>query len=176
MNSILDGPNPRLTNMKRRVFLTGISTVALMAAGRSWQVAFGQSALTDQQTATLLRMARDIFPHDTLSEEPYQAVVGQLRAAAGDAGTYDLLSSGLDALDEAAGRNWVDLPEAGRITVLKSIQGTPFFITVRMTALFGLYGNPAIWPAFGYEGASYKQGGYLFRGFNDLEWLPEPES
>ena len=26
----------------------------------------------------------------------------------------------------------------------------------------------------GYEGASFDKGGYINRGFNDLDWLPEP--
>jgi hypothetical protein len=26
----------------------------------------------------------------------------------------------------------------------------------------------------GYEGPSFDKGGYLNRGFNDLDWLPDP--
>ena len=26
----------------------------------------------------------------------------------------------------------------------------------------------------GYEGTSFDKGGYVNRGFNDLDWLPEP--
>ena len=32
----------------------------------------------------------------------------------------------------------------------------------------------ALWPKFGYEGSSFEHGGYLHRGFNDLDWLPDP--
>ncbi|TIP32839.1 MAG: gluconate 2-dehydrogenase subunit 3 family protein, partial [Mesorhizobium sp.] len=28
-----------------------------------------------------------------------------------------------------------------------------------------------LWPIFGYEGESYSKGGYITRGFNDIEWL-----
>jgi hypothetical protein len=31
-----------------------------------------------------------------------------------------------------------------------------------------------VWAALGYEGSSYDKGGYINRGFNDLNWLPEP--
>ncbi len=31
-----------------------------------------------------------------------------------------------------------------------------------------------MWKVFGYEGEAFSQGGYLHRGFNDLNWLPEP--
>jgi hypothetical protein len=31
-----------------------------------------------------------------------------------------------------------------------------------------------VWDLLGYEGPSFDKGGYLHRGFNDLDWLPEP--
>ncbi|NKB42721.1 MAG: hypothetical protein GKS03_00445 [Alphaproteobacteria bacterium] len=162
--------------MKRRTFLAGSSvlTIATLALPQ-YPVRAGEP-FTDAQSAALLRMVKDIFPHDALSDEPYQAVVGQLTGAAADPNMLAMLRDGLTALDAAAEGAWIDRGEADRITALKTVESTPFFITVRVTSLFGLYGNPAIWPAFGYEGASYEQGGYLFRGFDDLDWLPEPLS
>ena len=35
----------------------------------------------------------------------------------------------------------------------------------------GYSGNPALFPLFGYEGSSVEKGGYLARGYNDLDWL-----
>ena len=35
-----------------------------------------------------------------------------------------------------------------------------------------LYNQTEIWPKFGYEGSSAEHGGYLHRGFNDIDWLP----
>ena len=37
-----------------------------------------------------------------------------------------------------------------------------------------LYNDKEVWDILGYEGASYDKGGYINRGFNDLDWLPEP--
>ncbi len=37
----------------------------------------------------------------------------------------------------------------------------------------GLYDNKAVWPLFGYEGSSWEKGGYLNRGFNDIDWLDQ---
>ena len=162
--------------MRRRFFLTTASVLALSGLNGPWRAAFGQAALTDDQSAALLRLVRDIFPHDSLNDEPYEAVVAQLQAAAANTETHDLLSTGLTNLNDMVDGNWVAQDEATRVGALTEIQSTPFFITVRVTALYGLYGNPAIFPAFGYEGESYSEGGYLFRGFDDLDWLPEPLS
>ena len=38
-----------------------------------------------------------------------------------------------------------------------------------------IYSDPQTWKLLGYEGPSFAQGGYIDRGFNDLDWLPDPE-
>jgi hypothetical protein len=38
-----------------------------------------------------------------------------------------------------------------------------------------IYSDPQTWKLLGYEGPSFAQGGYVKRGFNDLDWLPDPE-
>ena len=49
-----------------------------------------------------------------------------------------------------------------------------FFSSVHGTGLVALYNNHDVWELLGYEGPSYDKGGYIDRGFNDLDWLPEP--
>jgi len=36
-----------------------------------------------------------------------------------------------------------------------------------------LYNQHDVWTKLGYEGPSWEKGGYLERGFNDIDWLPE---
>jgi hypothetical protein len=162
--------------MKRRTFLSGTSVVAISMLARPWRLALASEQLTDAHASTLLRMVKDIFPHDMLNDDPYLAVVSQLKGASADPDMSAMLVSGMANLDAAGEGRWADRDSMQRVADLGAIETTPFFITVRVTALFGLYGNPGIWSAFGYEGASYEQGGYLFRGFDDLDWLPEPLS
>jgi hypothetical protein len=56
----------------------------------------------------------------------------------------------------------------GKTAALKSAEETPFFQRLRSDFVVYFYRNPAIWPLFGYEGASNDQGGYLHRGFNEI--------
>ena len=51
---------------------------------------------------------------------------------------------------------------------------TDFFGFIRRTTVLNLYNHADVWNALGYEGASFDKGGYINRGFNDLDWLPEP--
>jgi hypothetical protein len=55
--------------------------------------------------------------------------------------------------------------------VLRGIEGKPFFEAVRSDLVVSLYNQPDIWPIFGYEGESYSKGGYIRRGFDDIDWI-----
>ena len=46
---------------------------------------------------------------------------------------------------------------------------------MRSTAVVEVYSDERDLAAVGYEGPSFDQGGYLNRGFDDLDWLPDPE-
>jgi hypothetical protein len=85
-----------------------------------------------------------------------------------------MLSAGVANLDHLAKGKFSAQPAADQIIALKKIQETPFFEKVRSTEMVSLYNNEDVWKAFGYQGASYRFGGYLHHGFNDLNWLPEP--
>ena len=45
---------------------------------------------------------------------------------------------------------------------------------VRAKTILTLYNDPEVWELLGWEGASYSKGGYVSRGFADLDWLPDP--
>jgi hypothetical protein len=62
--------------------------------------------------------------------------------------------------------------EADRVVVLRGVEQTPFFKKVRSDLVVSLYNQEAIWPKFGYEGSSADKGGYIHRGFDDIDWLP----
>lgn len=134
-------------------------------------------ALTPESMATLIQMARDIYPHDRLSEQFYvQAVAAHDEKAAGDKDFKRMLEEGVAGLDIAAqgkgATRYVDLGwEADRVAILRNIESSPFFQTVRGGLVTGIYNNQAVWPLFGYEGESASKGGYLNRGFDDIDWV-----
>jgi hypothetical protein len=71
------------------------------------------------------------------------------------------------------GAEFAAAAEAVRVEKLRSIEPSAFFQSVRMKTLLVLYNNPIAFAHFGYEGEAFSKGGYLFRGFNDLKWLPD---
>ncbi len=87
-----------------------------------------------------------------------------------------MMEKGVAGLDVAAqgkgAARYVDLGwEADRVAILRNIESSPFFQTVRGGLVTGIYNNQAVWPLFGYEGESASKGGYLNRGFDDIDWV-----
>lgn len=128
----------------------------------------------------LLRMAKDIYPHDDfLDDKPYLDVVNStIKEAQGDTALKKMLVDGIDNLNKSSqqihGKPYVDVPSYGsREALLRSVELTDFFQKIRGGLLFGLYNNKALFPKFGYEGSSWEEGGYIDRGFSDMTWLPE---
>ncbi len=166
--------------MNRRQFLqsSGLAAGATVAAtsGAAAQ-GMGLKALDDHSGRTLLKMTRDLYPHDTLADLYYMVVVEVLDAeAAGNDDTAGLIKDGVAKLDGAMGVNFVDLSEGNRLAVLEAMESDPFFQKVRGTTVVALYNDPLVWRHFGYEGPSFEYGGYIDRGFDDLRWVGEPSA
>jgi hypothetical protein len=122
--------------------------------------------LSEHALETTLRVARVMFPHDMLPDIAYAKVVTALEPEP------ETIEQGVAALDE--GTPFLELDEAAQLARLTETEGSDYFELVRSTAVVELYDNPLVWKAFGYEGPSVHLGGYINRGFDDLDWLPDP--
>jgi hypothetical protein len=171
----------QLESARRDFLRAGGSLFALslvLGSGLSSYPRTAQSAplkvLGDADARALLAMARTLFPHDGLDDSYYMPVVQSVDAkAAGDAKARSMVTDGIGKLNSAAGKPFADLPEQSRVNVLKTMEKSDFFQTVYGDTINGVYGNPAVWALFGYEGSSVEHGGYLARGFDDIDWLPK---
>lgn len=145
--------------------------IALLAPTRSWAVEL--THFDTHQSQTLLQMCRVLYPHDTLDDAAYALVVKDLDVAADDPATRKLLTEGVADLDAAGDDSFIAADADARLARIKAIEGTPFFSTVRSTEVVSLYSSALAYAHFGYPGPQ-GDAGYLHRGFNDLDWLPDP--
>ncbi|WP_313809321.1 gluconate 2-dehydrogenase subunit 3 family protein [Sphingobium sp.] len=168
--------------LNRRAFLGQSAGVAIIAGAVSAigteAVAAPLKTVTASATPTLLKMARDLYPHDRLPNGFYETALATIDAkVAAEPGSAKLLSDGVANLDKIAngkfGKPYLDIvAEADRVAVLKAIEGTPFFTRMRGEMITALYNQEELWAKLGYEGSSAEHGGYIHRGFNDIDWLP----
>jgi hypothetical protein len=150
--------------------LAVVGTGFIAAPNAAWAVEV--TVITPNEMATLLQMARDIYPHDQVADQFYAVAVKGYDSEDMKA----MVAEGVAALDTAAKAAGFDSYvaagwEEDRVKLLQGIEMTPFFQTVRSGLVTGLYNQKEVWPIFGYQGESFSQGGYVERGFNDIDWL-----
>ncbi|WP_022951771.1 gluconate 2-dehydrogenase subunit 3 family protein [Leucothrix mucor] len=168
--------------LSRRNFLSsaGIAVVSvgvlgsgLLASADAW----ANGALDKQASLTLLQMARDLFPNDDLEDIHYANIIAPMgKQANEDASLKKQLNDGAAELDKRAmahfGKPFAEVKqEDDRVIVLTEIESTEFFNTLRNAVMMGIYNKKELWPRFGYGGSSWEKGGYLHRGFDELDWL-----
>jgi hypothetical protein len=148
------------------------SVLSTLAPSRAW--ALELQGLDTHQGEVILAFTRQLYPHATLDNAVYALVVKDLDAKAkADPAVRQQLADGVKQLDAQAGSNWLTRPPATQAEDVAALAGSPFFNTVRGTAVVSLYSNTMAYAHFGY-GASAGDGGYLTKGFNSLSWLPDP--
>lgn len=131
--------------------------------------------LSDDQRRTLVDVLRAAFPHDTFPTGPYQrAAQAVLDAAAANPRLQAQLLQGLTDLDRQREVPFSRLDPDIAAVVLRGVAGTPFLTGIVDVAVVALYDDHEVWEVLGYEGPSYDKGGYIDRGFDDLDWLPDP--
>jgi hypothetical protein len=171
-------PSPRTGMTRRQLLSRSVAAGATFVVGAGFVAAPNAAwametvALKPESMATLIQMARDIYPHDRIADEFYAiAVIGYHTPAAAAE-----IAAGIAALDAAAvgaghpsylGTGW----ERDRVDILRGMEQSAFFQKIRGGLVTGLYNQKAVWPLFGYEGESFSQGGYIERGFDDINWL-----
>ena len=162
--------------LTRRYFLKLTGTTLGLAATLSpqrllaadWQP--GPSELK-----TLAAFAYDLFPHHRVPSSLYDDIATRLQQqAAASPESRATLREGLMQLHSLAGSpGWPALAGRQREEAIRQFQGGPFFNLVRGTAVQVLYRDPQVWKLIGYGGNAIAKGGYLHRGFNDIDWLPK---
>lgn len=134
------------------------------------------AAISAGARRTLIRLLRVAYPHSSFPDGPYErtadAVIDKV-----DGSVFHALAlgHGLASLDgAAAGGSFLELDDAAAYALLRQVEHADFFRLIRSVAVVSLYNDQETWAILGYEGSAFEHGGYLHRGFDDLDWLPDP--
>ena len=171
--------------LARREFLKGsgvlfgtLATGTLLAGlapSNAW--ALELKTLSTAQGQTLMAMGRVLYPHQKLPDAVYALLAKDLDAkASADAGAAKLMRDGVAWLDQSSGGSFEQAGARRKEDIVRSMEGTQFFSTVRGQCVTSLYDNDMAYAVLGYPGSSWEKGGYITRGFQDLKWLPAPST
>ncbi len=142
----------RRSKYNRRVFLQGaattvpavaIATSAGLGVSDAW--AEDATALKPTTLKTLVKVARDIYPHDFLGDSYYITAVKPWDGkAAKDPAVKSLINDGVSRLDaEANDRHkvpYAQVPwESDRVALLQKIEQSAFFQKIRGDLVVSLY-------------------------------------
>ncbi|MHA7275269.1 gluconate 2-dehydrogenase subunit 3 family protein [Arthrobacter sp. Hz1] len=131
--------------------------------------------LTEEARRILVRIIRVAFPHPKIPDGPYERMADKIITESNESTWFRVaLTQGLLTLNQQGGENFLDLSDDRALAVLQRIADLEFFGFIRRTTVLNFYDDPEVWGVFGYEGESFSKGGYLHRGFDDLDWLPSP--
>jgi len=157
----------------RRKVLLAISQLALASTlagcSQSAEQASAPAPAGDTDLELLASVAYDLFPYPAIPAALYVRIGEQLLQA-----NNPVISAGLSQLRSASGAlPWKELDESLRVGILGMMESTAFFVAVRATSLEVLYRSPEVFAMVGYGGSAIEHGGYINRGFADIDWLPQ---
>ena len=129
-------------------------------------------AFTREEGAVLIDAVNLLFPHAGLGPEVYELALADIDARASE--SQDLQGQLKRLIADVSGGiegPWQGVSEATRISKLTAVQESSGFWQLRNLTIESLYRNPRVWRLLGYEGSSIEYGGYINRGFDDIDWL-----
>ena len=160
-------------NISKRSFIFGsMATTVLVSL---WEIDVTKAAVkignSPDDKKLLVKMIREIYPHDRFPDGPYERTADDVINKGNIDDKKMMFSKGIEDLKKA---KYVNLNFEKATKHLKKIEKSDFFQHVRGTSTVTLYNDKEVWKLLGYEGYSFDKGGYINRGFNDLDWLPDP--
>ena len=125
------------------------------------------------QTETLLHYAYLLIPLLEPTHARYREVADRVSLLASQVPPMAALTAGgIAALNSTGKGPWLELPEQEQIGIIQDLAGTPFFNFMHWMTAEIVMRDPKLWGELGYQGSAIEHGGYLYHGFDDIDWLP----
>ena len=177
----LDSADKPLEATARREFLLALGQLGFGAAALSLSPltlnasqaeAIGLALLDSETSFVAVQVARLLFPHQSLEDDVYLQIARDIDL---DIRRRPEINTWMESLpkllDQQCDGQWLEMPLPVQIEALRKLEETETFFYLRNRTIESLYRNPAVWKLVGYEGSSIEHGGYLNRGFDDIDWL-----
>lgn len=170
-------------DLDRRIFLKGLA--AAFAAGylpfiptsHTAQAMAGDpvaQGLSPREIDELAAYSHTLLPILPESHPRYRQVADKLaNLAVQDVNMAAFIGGGLKETGFPDRRTWQEMNTDERTSLIAIQQNTPFFGFLRWTTTEIVMRDPVLWERLGYEGSAIEHGGYIHRGFDDIDWLPQ---
>jgi hypothetical protein len=162
------------SRLHRRALLRWMATTGLTLPVLVHQPLAAEPEATPRDLEDFLAVVlKRLFPYSQLDDSVYrQSAVILTGAVEADPGLQALVVAGQESLDAGGDGPWLERAASAQTAALGASADTAFFRVVRGLGGLVFYSLPEVWQLLGYEGPSFREGGYLARGFDDIDWLP----
>ena len=143
-----------------------------LAAATSAAKGTGDAGQLPEQAATAA-LLHTVFPHPWLMAKFYGGVAATYLGEIVGTRAMDEHRRGLALLDGSYIAPFAELPGVIQRSMVAKYDQEPFFKALLWRGAELIYRDHKVWDRVGYEGSSVEYGGYLNRGFDDIDWLPD---
>lgn len=151
---------------KTSLLLGGFPAVSAWAASHD-------TSLAGTELETLAIMVHVLLPHDFLTDADYLSFAIRIDGRLGtDPALRQLIADGIAQMNAMSEDSWLDASVDDKLAAMEALQEEAFFGQLLNAAIDTLYQDPAVYRRLGYEGSAIEFGGYLNRGFDNIDWLP----
>lgn len=154
--------------LSRRDLIATVQALAVVPKGATARVGPGEPAATRSVAA----LALAAYPHPKLGGAFYTGLAARYLTEL-DAPGRAALDAFAARLDADASGHWATAPVTARTRILATHAADPAYRGFLWRTAELAYRDPAVWKLIGFEGSSLEHGGYLERGFDDIDWLPK---
>lgn len=166
-----------MTTINRRIFFANSLAASLMTlmactdAGQDPHILQSKNELARNQLVTALTR---LFPIKGLNLSTYLKLTDQvIQASKSDETLADVISQATTAFEHKSSKSWLQLTMAEQNSWLTENETEGWFEVLLIRAGLIFSEMRELWDVIGYPGSSVEYGGYIDRGFNDIDWLPE---
>ena len=153
-----------------------LGTASSIAYASLWGIGSAKARIIagsgNEEKKVLMKMIRVLYPHDKFPDGPYERTTEDVIKKGNSSPAKTIMMN--NGINDLKANSFINLNFKDATKYLKTIEKSAFFSHVRGTSTVTLYNDKEVWSLLGYEGYSYDKGGYINRGFNDLDWLPSP--
>lgn len=128
------------------------------------------SAQNGVRLSTLQRFIELLFPIGGVDTPSFSTVA---LAIIDNPDLSEPINNAVESLNSAASGSWLSTEGAAQIQTMKAQETQPWFVTLFIMSRALLFDLPDVWSVLDYEGPSTEFGGYKYRGFDDIDWLPK---
>ena len=133
-----------------------------------------EAALSAADLESIALYSHTLCPMLAPADPHYRAVTATVaQASRQNPATAALIREGLNTINRPGKPGFVALTPDQRAEIVLSQQGTALFNYLHWLTAESVLRDPTLWKQIGYQGSAIEFGGYLNRGFDDIDWLPK---